>query len=63
MKSPSYIVTAFCSNPDCVGEEFRRERKKCSYVSSCGVEQRIATLVCPVCRLHAEVTAIEAVTG
>ena len=63
MKAPFYIVTAFCSNPNCDGEVFRRERKKTSYVSSCGVEQRIATLVCPGCRMHAEIIKFELVSA
>lgn len=55
MKKPYFNITARCERCG----EFTVQRKKKIYVGSDDHEHIIEKLVCPDCRMHADITKIE----
>lgn len=61
LKKPYFRVTAECSSRECLYREFTVERKTVYRVSTSGQTYETRNVVCPVCRMLADVTRIERV--
>jgi hypothetical protein len=59
MKKPYYQITAICNTPTCRGRIFRAERKRVVRTSQSGAEYKTSRVVCPQCRMWADVTKID----
>ncbi len=59
MKRPYYIITALCDSRLCKGREFQVERKHVVKTSTSGQKYTIEHVVCPECKMWANITGIE----
>lgn len=61
LKKPFYRLTAECGSRECRHREFAVDRKSVHRVGTDGQAHETRNVVCPVCRMWADVKKIERV--
>jgi hypothetical protein len=55
----TYLITAQCQNARCSTGTFTTTRSKITKISTGGTPYQIAKVVCPGCKMWADITGIE----